>query len=198
MGPVARAESREQVVERLAVMLRDAAAQGAQLVVFPVLFTTGLVFSVHKPPCDDARIRRKRGRFHEAEHEAHDEERGRRGRRRAEDRHRALAQRENRPQRDARMAGVPQPPVGAGAAPQQGQSAVAIASAWDAAFAKGDARGSRPAAANASRPRGKDRTLYPFWRRASSRSFRLAGLSSTTMMVASDRSMSCMPSPGLE
>ncbi len=52
---------------------------------------------------------------------------------------------------DARMAGVPQPPVGAGAAPQPGQGAVAIASAWDAAFAKGGVRGSRSAAANDSR-----------------------------------------------
>jgi hypothetical protein len=52
---------------------------------------------------------------------------------------------------DARMAGVPQPPVGAGAAPQVGQGAVAIASAWDAAFAKGGARGSRSAVANDSR-----------------------------------------------
>jgi hypothetical protein len=52
---------------------------------------------------------------------------------------------------DARMAGVPQPPVGAGAAPQSGQGAVAIASAWDAAFAKGGVRGSRSAAANDSR-----------------------------------------------
>jgi hypothetical protein len=52
---------------------------------------------------------------------------------------------------DARMAGVPQPPVGAGAAPQPGQSAVAIASAWDAAFAKGGVQGSRSAAANDSR-----------------------------------------------
>ncbi|MEJ0019726.1 MAG: hypothetical protein WDN25_24870 [Acetobacteraceae bacterium] len=47
---------------------------------------------------------------------------------------------------DARMAGVPQPPVGAGAAPQPGQGAVAIASAWDAAFAKIGMRGSRSAA----------------------------------------------------
>ena len=52
---------------------------------------------------------------------------------------------------DARMAGVPQPPVGAGAAPQPGHGAVAIASAWDAAFAKGGMRGSRSAAANDSR-----------------------------------------------
>jgi hypothetical protein len=52
---------------------------------------------------------------------------------------------------DARMAGVPQPPVGAGAAPQPGQSAIAIASAWDAAFAIGGARGPRSAAANDSR-----------------------------------------------
>ena len=52
---------------------------------------------------------------------------------------------------DARMAAVPQPPVGAGAAPQPGQGAVAIASAWDTAFAKGGVRGSRSAAANDSR-----------------------------------------------
>ena len=44
---------------------------------------------------------------------------------------------------DARMAGVPQPPVGAGAVPQQSQGAVAIASAWDAAFAKGGICGVR-------------------------------------------------------
>jgi hypothetical protein len=52
---------------------------------------------------------------------------------------------------DARMAGVPQPPVGAGAAQQPGQGAIAIASAWDAAIAKGGMRGPRSAAANDSR-----------------------------------------------
>lgn len=52
---------------------------------------------------------------------------------------------------DARMAGVPQPPVGAGAAPQPAQGAVAMASAWDAAFAKSGVRGSRSTAANDSR-----------------------------------------------
>jgi hypothetical protein len=40
MGPVARAETRVHVVERLLVMLRDAAAQGAELVVFPELALT--------------------------------------------------------------------------------------------------------------------------------------------------------------
>ena len=40
MGPVARAEPREAVVERLLVMLRDAASRGAQLVVFPELALT--------------------------------------------------------------------------------------------------------------------------------------------------------------
>ncbi len=40
MGPVARAEAREGVVERLLVMLRTAAEQGAQLVVFPELALT--------------------------------------------------------------------------------------------------------------------------------------------------------------
>jgi hypothetical protein len=52
---------------------------------------------------------------------------------------------------DARMAGVPQPPVGAGATSQPGQGAVAIASAWDTAFAKGSMRGLRSPAANESR-----------------------------------------------
>jgi predicted amidohydrolase len=40
MGPVARAEPREHVVERLLVMLRDGAGQGAELVVFPELALT--------------------------------------------------------------------------------------------------------------------------------------------------------------
>jgi len=40
MGPVARAETRAQVVERLLVMLRDAAGRGADLVVFPELALT--------------------------------------------------------------------------------------------------------------------------------------------------------------
>ena len=40
MGPVARAETRAQVVERLIVMLRDAAARSADLVVFPELALT--------------------------------------------------------------------------------------------------------------------------------------------------------------
>lgn len=40
MGPVARAEPRESVVERLLVMLREAAGEGAQLVVFPELALT--------------------------------------------------------------------------------------------------------------------------------------------------------------
>jgi len=40
MGPVARADSRESVVERLLVMLREAAGRGAQLVVFPELALT--------------------------------------------------------------------------------------------------------------------------------------------------------------
>ena len=40
MGPVARAESRSSVVERLLVMLRAAAGQGADLVVFPELALT--------------------------------------------------------------------------------------------------------------------------------------------------------------
>jgi predicted amidohydrolase len=40
MGPVARDESREHVVERLCAMLVDAAEQGAQLVVFPELALT--------------------------------------------------------------------------------------------------------------------------------------------------------------
>ena len=40
MGPVARAETRADVVERLIAMLRDAAARGAQLVVFPELALT--------------------------------------------------------------------------------------------------------------------------------------------------------------
>ncbi|MDQ1448984.1 MAG: N-carbamoyl-D-amino-acid hydrolase [Actinomycetota bacterium] len=40
MGPVARAETRAQVVERLLVMLRDAADRGAELVVFPELALT--------------------------------------------------------------------------------------------------------------------------------------------------------------
>jgi N-carbamoyl-D-amino-acid hydrolase len=40
MGPVGRSESRATVVERLLVMLRAAAAQGAQLVVFPELALT--------------------------------------------------------------------------------------------------------------------------------------------------------------
>jgi hypothetical protein len=40
MGPVARGETRASVIERLLVMLRDAAARGAQLVVFPELALT--------------------------------------------------------------------------------------------------------------------------------------------------------------
>jgi predicted amidohydrolase len=40
MGPVARAETRESVVARLLVMLREAADQGAELVVFPELALT--------------------------------------------------------------------------------------------------------------------------------------------------------------
>ena len=40
MGPVARADTRAQVVDRLLVMLRDAAARGAELVVFPELALT--------------------------------------------------------------------------------------------------------------------------------------------------------------
>jgi predicted amidohydrolase len=40
MGPVARAETRESVVARLRVMLREAADQGAELVVFPELALT--------------------------------------------------------------------------------------------------------------------------------------------------------------
>ena len=40
MGPVARAEPRSSVVERLIVMLRDAAERGAELVVFPELALT--------------------------------------------------------------------------------------------------------------------------------------------------------------
>ena len=40
MGPVARAETRAHVVERLLVMLRDAAGRGAELVVFPELALT--------------------------------------------------------------------------------------------------------------------------------------------------------------
>jgi N-carbamoyl-D-amino-acid hydrolase len=40
MGPVARTEARAQVVERLLAMLRDAAARGAELVVFPELALT--------------------------------------------------------------------------------------------------------------------------------------------------------------
>ena len=40
MGPVARHQSRAAVVERLLVMLRAAAQQGAQLVVFPELALT--------------------------------------------------------------------------------------------------------------------------------------------------------------
>ena len=40
MGPVARADSRESVVARLLVMLREAAGQGAELVVFPELALT--------------------------------------------------------------------------------------------------------------------------------------------------------------
>ena len=40
MGPVARAESRSSVVKRLLVMLRAAAGQGADLVVFPELALT--------------------------------------------------------------------------------------------------------------------------------------------------------------
>ena len=40
MGPVARRETREAVVERLLVMLRDAAGRGAELVVFPELALT--------------------------------------------------------------------------------------------------------------------------------------------------------------
>ncbi len=52
---------------------------------------------------------------------------------------------------DARMAAVPQPPVGSGAAPQPGQGVIAIASAWDVAFAKVGARDPRSAAANHSR-----------------------------------------------
>jgi predicted amidohydrolase len=40
LGPIARAETRAEVVERLLALLRDAAAQGAQLVVFPELALT--------------------------------------------------------------------------------------------------------------------------------------------------------------
>jgi predicted amidohydrolase len=40
MGPVARAETRESVVARLLVMLREAADRGAELVVFPELALT--------------------------------------------------------------------------------------------------------------------------------------------------------------
>ena len=40
MGPVARADTREQVVARLIDLLRDAAARGAELVVFPELALT--------------------------------------------------------------------------------------------------------------------------------------------------------------
>ncbi len=40
LGPIARADSREAVVERLLVLLRDAAARDAQLVVFPELALT--------------------------------------------------------------------------------------------------------------------------------------------------------------
>ena len=40
MGPVQRDDSRESVVERLLVMLRDAHAHGVELVVFPELALT--------------------------------------------------------------------------------------------------------------------------------------------------------------
>ena len=40
MGPVGRAETRAQVVERLLAMLREAAEPGAELVVFPELALT--------------------------------------------------------------------------------------------------------------------------------------------------------------
>ncbi len=40
MGPVARSDSRGEVVDRLVALLRDAAAQGAQLVAFPELALT--------------------------------------------------------------------------------------------------------------------------------------------------------------
>ncbi|MDQ1381925.1 MAG: N-carbamoyl-D-amino-acid hydrolase, partial [Actinomycetota bacterium] len=40
MGPVARAETRKQVVERLLAMLQEAADRGAELVVFPELALT--------------------------------------------------------------------------------------------------------------------------------------------------------------
>ena len=40
LGPVQRAHTREQVVQRMLVLLRDAAAMGAELVVFPELCLT--------------------------------------------------------------------------------------------------------------------------------------------------------------
>lgn len=40
LGPIARTDTREEVVERLIVMLRDAAAHGADLVVYPELALT--------------------------------------------------------------------------------------------------------------------------------------------------------------
>ena len=40
MGPIARDETRPEVVERLIEMLRDAHARGAELVVFPELALT--------------------------------------------------------------------------------------------------------------------------------------------------------------
>jgi predicted amidohydrolase len=40
LGPIARTDTREEVVDRLLAMLRDAAAEGAQLVVFPELALT--------------------------------------------------------------------------------------------------------------------------------------------------------------
>ena len=40
MGPVARDDAREEVVERLLVLLADAHSRGAELVVFPELALT--------------------------------------------------------------------------------------------------------------------------------------------------------------
>jgi predicted amidohydrolase len=67
LGPIARAETRAVVVERLVTMLRDAAARGAELVVFPELALTTffprwdldddelLTFFEQEMPSDDTR-----------------------------------------------------------------------------------------------------------------------------------------------
>ena len=67
IGPIARAETRPEVIERLIALLCDAAARGAELVVFPELALTTffprwdldenemLTFFEHEMPSDETR-----------------------------------------------------------------------------------------------------------------------------------------------